>query len=463
MNVKVRSCKGMEKVVNINRSVNTFEILKFPAGAGFNTLQCTNLSESRSITLQYFQHVKSIFKKFNLYDNMLWNFTQNFKQSHSQKLQFITKSIDNHYNQNVDLPTTTQEYTNYPCNNSLANWLRPAKIPDIKNIKSLQPNIKNLEQVLIKKKLAYGQYSLWDYNKLKILVEFTRSIWSKDWCNNFTKNVLNSLILGFKDDINEKKFLELIKESKPEYTIANDKIIKFIEGEIEQFRLVEIPRYKGSLNAKSFKAISAKIIHIEEQKEIMTENGKVSKYNKDRFVFNNVTANRCLTWPKFIMPNLELIFKHTKLLNKLKASRTISIYDRSNYYRQWNNDLDSCRLALVKVVGNKYGSKSFLDCAGRMGSSTSAFKAQALSDVTDHIFNSQGLDLNKNMKEENREWSITLQDDTLIFNSTDQTHDRFCKLSENMGLKLNTLKSQVQVSTGCWSEYNIDLDDKTSV
>ena len=420
----------------------------------FNNFQCPKLNITKSSTLddiifqteKFFKHFSTISKQSNLINKM--NILA-IKVNKIIDFKTFNKHVNDIYQTQNDIKNDgfdNSNYTNYPDDDEMKRWRKNTKQVKLQDIKILSPNLKDLSEYIHTTKLCSWRSK----SSLESMLKIFNSVWHMDWFSNQCKNVAIKFMCGFDDIINTKDF-KTVYEEKKEYTIYNKKIQLYIDEEIKANRIIEIPSYGHVLSTNNYRAISAKILMIEEAK--LDSNNE--QYTKTRYVYNNIQSNKLISYSKFRMPCVFTLFHNNNLFKLVNSSDKVTVLDRRNYYRQWFVGRNSIKLSLIMVVGiddngKKMKRRNFLDLAGRMGANSSSLHAQLLSDTVDTIFNNLHAPA----------YAITLQDDSIIFRCTNDTAENYLSLSKNLSLDINQQKSQINVATAVWAGYNIKFKSK---
>ena len=152
---------------------------------------------------------------------------------------------------------------------------------------------------------------------------------------------------------------------------------------------------------------------------------------------------------KFTTPTLEVLFRHDNLFSYLIKGR-ISIFDKTNWYRQMYMAPRNWRMSVI-LVKNNWKTEAYVDMAGRMGSVNSAQFAQRFSNLLDKIFN----------LENPKSKVLTNQDDSIMMGSSEDLDAKFMKLMDSFNIKMNSSKSQFSSYEGTWCGFTINTSKQT--
>ena len=261
-------------------------------------------------------------------------------------------------------------------------------------------------------------------------------------------------LTGFEDDFKESDFQDLcgtlgdpVSNYKQEVTPVSSGVKHYIKQEIKKKRMLKIP--KDLATKLSF--IASRIIEIKEDK--VDADGV--PYTKSRFVYNNLAQNSICKFGdenfKFTTVGVEDLFIYNELYEKMLASTTASSYDKKEFYRQWRMSFRSLKLSVIWLSNGEH----YYDLSGRMGHCSSSIYATMLSNLVDFIFN-RGSALSQG-----KAWSITNQDDSLLLEVDEGTHQEFVSLNVDLGLELNHKKSQINRPTVVWCGSEINFKAKS--
>lgn len=308
--------------------------------------------------------------------------------------------------------------------------------PQPSNFDLLIPNQKNIEKIIRMRKP--GKIPTFNKKFQEILMT-VKPFWEN--LAYVHKDTAICMIVGFIEKQNLVG-IKLNEQKRIFQTTESRQIRDYVKTELKNQRLIQIDKPETIF---------------EKNEIIMSRCLAIKKPEKDsyRFVYDNTPCNKFIlpigvfqNGPiSFTTPSIETILLSPLYLAQLQRSRSLQIYDATDYYRQIYTDRSAWNLSMFQLTTGE----TYLDVTSRMGHTNSSVSAQRVSDLKDWLFNNSGPYAGT---------SLTNQDDTIIMDSNEFSGQKFRHFADNLGIKINESKNQAgPVVT--WCGYDIDVAKQT--
>ena len=433
---KQKDFQADNKAINYQQTESEFAI-KINLGEQDTDHKLFNAKSTTDITSEIDKITKS---NANIID--LQEMTEYANQFHQEVLLCFNFAINNYTNKSCK--NNNEFYSNYVINNKI----QEVKLWEYKDLLELKPTKITPSNILGLMRQAkpgdeYSDVTLLSQDILNaIKAEINIAEWNK--LDKLHRITLQEYVLGFADKFESAAFAERYVETTfPTKQVVED----YLQGEIQSKRIVEIP-----ISDLAF-FISSRILRLVEKKFLA--DGTYS-HEKQRFVYNNIHANSFMIPPDYLisykMPDILVLFSNDRFYNELCSSKVLSTRDKLNYYRQWHVSPLNYMFQIIFTSFNNTPKKAYIDLRGRMGGQFSAFHSQRISDLIDHLFFSR-----------TGKYAITIQDDTLILNTSCSEDSIYGSINSSFGLKFNDGKSVSTKKLVNWAGFTINLESHSIV